>query len=357
MEYICAKDAGDKWNISQRRVATLCSENRIKGATIVGNMWLIPKDAEKPIDGRSTRIMKKHETTLKPFIKWAGGKGQLLNDIRSTYPKDLGKSIKKYAEPFIGGGAVLFDVLSNYELEEIYISDVNYELVNTYRVVRDEVDKLIIKLQILQDEYMSLDDEKRKVYYYNIRDRFNNIDIKDTTETNTEKAVLFIFLNKTCFNGLYRVNKKGLFNVPIGAYKNPTICDKDNLKNVSSALKKVKIICGSYKECESFVDSNTFVYIDPPYRPLTETSSFNSYSKNVFDDNSQIALAKFIEILSLKGAKIVASNSDPKNVDDKDDFFDNLYKKFKINRVYATRMINSKSSSRGRISELLITSF
>lgn len=355
MHYISAKEVANKWNISQRRVAVLCSEGRIANASMVGNMWLIPKDAEKPIDGRSLRYMKKIQ--LKPFVKWAGGKGQLINNIRNTYPKELGKEINKYAEPFVGGGAVLFDILSNYELDSIYISDINVELINAYRIIRDNVEELISLLYVMQDEYVPIDTESRKHYYYEKRERFNDIKINGDGTINIEKAALFIFLNKTCFNGLYRVNRKGLFNVPMGAYKNPCICDTDNLRNISKALHNVTIVCGDYKESETFIDKNTFVYFDPPYRPLTETANFTSYTENSFDDKAQIELAEYVKLLDKKGAKVVVSNSDPKNSNTEDEFFDELYKEHRINRVQATRMINCNGESRGKISELLIANY
>lgn len=290
---------------------------------------------------------------VKPFIKWAGGKSQLLNDIRLSYPTELGSKIYKYAEPFIGGGAVLFDILSNYKLKEVYISDINIDLINVYKVVRDEVQPLIKLLKKYEDEYNLLNNNDRKIYYNMKRTQYNEIKVLSNI-LHIEKASLFIFLNKTCFNGLYRVNKKGLFNVPMGAYKNPCICNKYNLINVSKVLQNVTIYCGSYKDSESFIDENTFVYIDPPYRPINETSSFTSYTKFEFGDKEQIELAEFALKIKLKKAKVMLSNSDPKNVDKNDNFFDDLYQSFSIKRVGATRMINSKSSSRGKINELLI---
>lgn len=296
---------------------------------------------------------------VKPFIKWAGGKTQLLPEIRNKYPKELGKTINKYCEPFIGGGAVLFDILSNYKLEEILINDINAELVNTYKQIKNNVDILIDELYKMQEYFWQLNTEERKVYYYKKREKFNNLKVNGDLdkETNIEKAALFIFLNKTCFNGLFRVNKKGLFNVPMGAYKKPLICDIENLKNINILLENVTIKCGNYSECESFIDKNTFVYIDPPYRPLTETASFTSYAEIDFNDNEQIMLGRFVDEISIKGAKIVISNSDPKNSNKNDLFFDELYNKYIIDRVNAKRMINSKANNRGYIKELLISNF
>ena len=301
-------------------------------------------------------LFEKDRIECKPFIKWVGGKGQLLSEINKLYPVELGKNINKYAEIFVGGGAVLFDILSKYKLDEVYISDKNLELINTYKSIRDDVGILIKLLKEMEEQYTSLNNENRKLYYYEKRREYNNLKI-NIEENNIEKAVLFIFLNKTCFNGLYRVNKKGEFNVPMGAYKKPKICDKENLKNVSLTLRNVKIVYADYRESEKFIDDKTFVYIDPPYRPLNITSSFTSYTENDFSDKEQIELAEYINVLNKKGAKIVISNSDPKNNDIDDNFFDKLYKNYNINRVKATRMLNSNASLRGAINELLITNY
>ena len=301
-------------------------------------------------------LFEKDKIECKPFIKWVGGKGQLLSEINKLYPVELGKNINKYAEIFVGGGAVLFDILSKYKLDEVYISDKNLELINTYKSIRDNVDILIKSLKGMEEQYIPLDNENRKDYYYKKREEYNSLKINSEVN-NIEKAVLFIFLNKTCFNGLYRVNKKGEFNVPMGAYKKPKICDEENLKNVSLTLRNVKIVYADYKESEKFIDDKTFVYIDPPYRPLNITSSFTSYTENDFNDKEQIELAEYINVLNKKGAKIVISNSDPKNNDIDDNFFDELYDNYNINRVKATRMLNSNASLRGAINELLITNY
>lgn len=352
LSFISAKEAAEKWNISQRRVSVLCSENRINGAMMVGNMWIIPSNAEKPIDKRTVRYEKSKSVTLKPFVKWVGGKSQLVEQIEKMLPTDGENVLTKYAEPMVGGGALFFSILSKYDFEELYISDINAELINAYQAVKNDVGNLIAKLNEMQMLFLPMDENGRKYFYYTVRERFNSTTL--TEETATEKAAQFIFLNKTCFNGLYRVNRKGQFNVPMGAYKNPTICDDENLRNIHEALQNVTIVCGDYSLSKSFIDKETFVYLDPPYRPISETSAFTSYNIDAFDDNEQIRLAKFIDEINLSGAKIVLSNSDPKNVNEEDNFFDDLYKNYKINRVEASRAINSKGDKRGKINELLI---
>ena len=288
----------------------------------------------------------------KPFVKWAGGKSQILHEIRAKYPAELGKRVNKYAEPFVGGGAVLFDVLYRYSLDEIYISDVNRELIQTYITIRDDIDGLIEILLNYQQEYLIANTEKRKGIYYSKRDRFNILKLTDNDTI--ELAALLIFLNRTCFNGLYRVNAKGSYNVPQGSYNNPCLCDEDSLRAVSSKLQNVTIIHGDYKIARDFIDDRTFAYFDPPYRPLSATSSFTSYVKDGFNDFAQTELAHFIDEMSERGAFIVASNSDPKNVNETDDFFDRLYAKHEILRIEANRAINSVGDGRGRIRELLI---
>ena len=295
--------------------------------------------------------------SVKPFIKWAGGKGQLLKEIKKLYPFE-NKKIDKYAEPFIGGGAVLFDILTNYDIKKAYISDVNKELINIYKVIQNKAEDLITFLKKFEEDYLPLENEERKEYYLQKREEYNNWKKRYNAENIEEMgAALFIFLNKTCFNGLYRVNKKGEFNVPMGAYKKPLICDEENLRNISILLKNVEIICADYTKSENFIDENTLVYFDPPYRPLTETASFTSYTEFSFNDEEQIRLAEFIKTLNSKNIKVILSNSDPKNVNQDDNFFDDLYKGFNIRRIGASRMINSKGSSRGRITELLINNF
>ncbi len=350
--YISAKEAAKKWNISQRRVAVLCSENRISDATMIGNMWLIPKTASKPEDARLSETDNKR---IKPFLKWVGGKTQLLPEIRKFYP--FSHKITKYAEPFVGGGAVLFDVLSSANLKEVYISDLNGDLINAYIAIRDSVDELLSILHQKQDEYLALGHEKRKEHFYTQRNYFNKLKHAPTKDNRIIRAALLIYLNKTCFNGLYRVNRRGEYNVPMGAYKQPLICDEENLRLLSDQLQIVEVRQADYKKVASFVDENTFVYFDPPYRPLTKTANFTSYTEVEFNDKEQLELASFVKELSNKGCKVLASNSDPKNIDENDNFFDDAYSGMNIHRVQASRMINSKGSSRGKVSELLISNY
>lgn len=290
---------------------------------------------------------------LKPFIKWAGGKRQLLPTLNENFPEELKSSkVNKYIEPFVGGGAVLFNMLNHYSFDEIIINDFNEDLINLYTDIKNNVQSLIEKLKIVSDEYLILDDEDKSIYFYKIRNLYNN-----TQTGSIEKSVFFLFLNKTCFNGLFRVNAKGGFNVPHGKYKNPMILDENNLLKVSAALTNVKIMHGDFKRVKDFVDNRTFIYLDPPYRPLNITSSFTSYVKYDFNDNEQIRLSDFYNELDSRQAKLMLSNSDPKNININDNFFDDLYSKYNIIRVEAKRSINSKANGRGKINELLIKNY
>lgn len=334
VRFISAKEAAEKWNISQRRVSILCREKRIDGAMMVGNMWIIPSTAEKPADRRIVSHEKQSDAALKPFVKWAGGKSQLIGELEKMLPAGGEKILTKYCEPMVVVGALFFNILSKYDFEQLYISDINAELINAYQVIKSNADSLIEKLQEMQTLFLNADENGRKFYYYSVRDEFNGAQLCD--RTSIQKAAHFIFLNKTCFNGLYRVNRKGKFNVPMGAYKNPRICDEENLRNIHQALQNVEIVCGDYSLSKQFIDRNTFVYLDPPYRPLSETSAFTSYNSDTFDDSEQIRLAQFIDEMNASGAKIALSNSDPKNANPDDTFFDELYKGYSIKRVSET---------------------
>ena len=301
--------------------------------------------------------------TAKPFLKWAGGKGQLIESLVNLFPAEIQTGeIKKYAEPFIGGGALFFYVAQNYpQIENFYISDANQELVLAYTTIQKNVESLISFLDVLEKKYHALDNFAQKEFFYEQRKKFNEklliIDFINFRADWVERTAEIIFLNRTCFNGLFRVNSKGEFNVPFGDYKNPRICDADNLRAVSALLQKTEIKLGDFTASEKFIDSSTFVYFDPPYRPISKTASFNSYSKFEFGDEAQKRLAEYYALLSKKKAKLMLSNSDPKNEDPDDHFFEDLYKDFRVERVDASRNINSNASKRGKIKELVIVNY
>ncbi len=297
-----------------------------------------------------------------PFLKWAGGKTQLLTQIESFFPEELlTGSITKYIEPFVGGGAVFFRVANTYPISEFLISDVNPELIIAYQTIQKDVESLISRLWKEQETYLSLTEEERKNFFYQVRNdynlRRNQINFETYHSHWIERTTQLIFLNRTCFNGLFRVNSKGEFNVPFGRYKKPRICDTDNLRQVSQVLEKTIIQQGDFTNCKEFVDQTSFVYFDPPYRPISKTSNFNAYSQQVFNDSEQLRLRDFFQSLNQKGAKLLLSNSDPKNEDQNDDFFEDAYSNYRIERVEAARNINSKGSQRGKIKELLIMNY
>ena len=290
-----------------------------------------------------------------PILKWAGGKSQLIEKIIQEIPSEFGRTIDKYVEPFVGGGAVLFYVLSHFKVKEVHISDINSELINMYIAIRENTADVIEILKSYEDTYLPLPDFERREFYYEKRDEFNSL-IVDTDESNSvRRAALFIFLNRTCFNGIYRVNRKGFFNVPMGVYKKPTICNSSNIWAVANSLQNVDIRCCSYEMTEEFIDDRTFLYLDPPYRPLKGKGNFNSYTEEEFNDDNQKELADYIRRVSEKGAHFVLSNSDPKNVDSEDEFFDDLYKGYTLKRIEAKRIINRKSADRGPIREILVS--
>jgi len=295
------------------------------------------------------QVTLKKSTLAKPFLKWAGGKTQLLDEIDKRLPKDeiFAGEIDTYIEPFVGGGAVFFHIVQNYStIQRFYLFDINVDLINCYNAIKNNVESLIDELRSLETAFLRKR-SGRKDFYYEIRDQFNA----------DRSPAKLIFLNKTCYNGLYRVNRKGDFNVPFGDYKNPTICDEANLRNASEILQNAEIICGDFTDSEKYIDSHTFVYFDPPYRPLSQTASFTSYSKDSFSEKDQIKLAEFCKQIHRKGAKFLLSNSDPKNEDSEDHFFEDHYKGFAIDTVKAARQINCKASGRGQIKELLITNY
>ncbi len=297
-----------------------------------------------------------------PFFKWAGGKNQLLGEFADRFPTELRTGVlDRYVEPFIGGGAVFFYIVQHFPMKESVICDINEELVLTYKVVQQDVHALIALLTQFQEQYDILNESDRSVMYYEIRDdlnaKRNGFDYSTYRSEWIERAAQLLFLNRTCFNGLFRVNTKGGFNVPFGKYKNPRIVNASNLVKASELLLNTTILLGDFSICEDFIDERTFVYIDPPYRPLNQTSSFTSYSQGGFSEDDQVRLSKFFTTIDTIGAKVLLSNSDPKNEDPTDHFFDDLYKAYTIERVLAKRFINSKGEKRGEIYEIVVMNY
>ncbi|UNU73327.1 DNA adenine methylase [Moraxella nasovis] len=293
---------------------------------------------------------------LKPILKWAGGKSQLLSQIQNRLPTYVQTQDFCLVEPFVGGGAVSFWALSHFpNLKRLIINDINHDLINVYRVIRQSADRLIDVLFHIQQEYDNLTDlESKKPYYYAKRDLYNS-----RKSDNITQAALFIFLNKAGFNGLYRVNKNNEFNVPIGSYKKPQFLDKELIYQLQKYLKNVEILTGDYEQILNKLDNTLpcLFYIDPPYRPLSNTSNFNHYAHQEFDDNEQVRLAQFCRQLDKLGYQFLLSNSDPKNSNPNDNFFDELYQQFTIERVMAKRAINAKGDGRSAISEILVYNY
>lgn len=291
----------------------------------------------------------------KPFVKWAGGKGQLLSTLESLLPMGIQEMEEfTYIEPFVGGGAMLYFMLQSYpNIKKAVINDLNPNLIKAYFTIKNKPENLISCLSALQEEYFNIKDEnKRKEFYLSARKHFNEGGLSDTDNTS-----YLIFLNRTCFNGLYRVNSKGEFNVPFGKYANPVICDAKTIYADSELLQKVEILCGDFENVEKYVTNNTFMYLDPPYRPLDATSNFNSYAKEGFGDKEQIRLKQFFDRLSAGGCLMMLSNSDCSGRNPNDTFFDDLYADYSIERVYASRAINANSKKRGKLTELVIRNY
>ena len=290
----------------------------------------------------------------KPFLKWAGGKTQLIEEIKNNLPEIVFREPFTYIEPFVGSGAVLLWLLNHFpNMKKAVINDINKELIDTYDTIANSPQQLITILEELQHKYYTLEDEEdKKNFYYEKRTLFNM-----KSEEKVMQSALFIFLNRTCFNGLYRVNRKNEFNVPIGSYKRPLICDKENILTVSRALQKVEILCGDFEQTINYTESNTLFYFDPPYKPLSETSSFNAYAKDNFDDKEQIRLRDFCNKLNDLNHYWILSNSDVRGKDKNNYFFDDLYANYEIKRVLAKRSINANPEKRGVLNELLITNY
>ena len=294
-------------------------------------------------------------TKAKPFIKWVGGKSQLISQLEPLLPADFDqKRDVTYIEPFVGGGAMLFNMLQAHDnISRAVINDINPDLTVCYETVRDRPDELVRSLASIQEDYYSVENEEaKKAYYLRMRDRFNA-----KPADPVENTTLFFFLNRTCFNGLYRVNRAGKFNVPFGRYERPLICDAETIEADSKLLQNVTILTGDFEQTFEHIGGNTFFYFDPPYRPLSDTSSFNDYAKEAFNDAAQIRLKHFCDRLEAANIPFMLSNSDCKGNKDGDNFFDTLYSDYNIERVWASRSVNANPSKRGKLTEILVHNY
>lgn len=291
----------------------------------------------------------------KPFIKWVGGKGQLIEQLDAQLPTDFDKwKDVTYIEPFVGGGAMFFYMLQTYpNIKKAVINDINPDLTMCYRVVRNQPEELIRSLQEIECEYLALKTEdERKEFFLKKREVYNGKNLNPVDNT-----TIFFFLNRTCFNGLYRVNKKGEFNVPFGRYVNPTICDSSTIMSDSELLQNVEILTCDFEKTFEYAYGNTLFYFDPPYRPLSDTSSFNDYTKESFNDDAQRRLKCFCDKIDEAGYKFMLSNSDCKGKNETDNFFDVLYSDYHIQRVWASRSINANPNKRGKLTEILVRNY
>lgn len=282
-------------------------------------------------DTEQSLVYKNNKINCRPFVKWAGGKSQLLHELILRVPTQF----SRYFEPFVGGGALFFHL----QPKEAYLSDLNPEVINTYQIIKNKIDELIadLKSHIHSSEY-----------FYEIRNADRTKEYQNWSDV--KKASRFIYLNKTCYNGLYRVNSKGQFNVPFGKYVNPKIVDEDNLYACHKVLKFAQINLNSFLHIEKIVKKDDFIYFDPPYAPLNQTSNFTSYSRNGFDEKMQKELKNLCDRLSQRGVRFMLSNSSAPTILE-------LYKNYNIDFVYATRAINSNSQKRGKIAEVIVTNF
>ncbi|MBO7606431.1 MAG: DNA adenine methylase [Paludibacteraceae bacterium] len=291
----------------------------------------------------------------KPFVKWVGGKAQLIEQLEALLPADFDAwENVTYIEPFVGGGAMLFYMLQAHSnINHAVINDINSDLTTCYKTVKEKPDTLVDALMQIQKEYHALQtDDARKEFYLRMRDEFNTKSLEPIRNT-----TLFFFLNRTCFNGLYRVNKAGMFNVPFGKYVTPTICDPNTIYADSELLQNVEICTGDYQQTLNHASGNTLFYFDPPYRPLSNTSSFNDYTKEAFNDHAQQRLKEFCDKVEASGYKFMLSNSDCYNTSLKDRFFEDLYMSYKIDRVWASRNVNANPNKRGKLQEILVHNY
>lgn len=305
------------------------------------------------------KVVPPSEQSARPFLKWVGGKTQLIRHIEERLPPELKTGDLVYAEPFLGGGSIFFHVAQKYPAKRFIISDNNRDLVWAYKTVQNFVEPLIETLGDMQSIFWALSMEDRSAMYYETREVFNaeRHELTEQPDFRIKRTAQMIFLNKTCFNGLYRVNSTGGFNVAFGKYDKPPICDKPNLVSCSRILRSVDVILCDFEQIREMMGTDSFVYLDPPYRPISETSNFTSYSSSTFNAGEQDRLAKFCLDLHRKGCRLMISNSDPKNLNPNDTYFEETYPDFNIATLSANRMVNCKADRRGKISELLLTNY
>ncbi len=291
-------------------------------------------EVQKTFKGRF--LLTKHMSRFynPTFLKWAGGKTQLLSQYAALYPEEF----NRYFEPFLGGGAVFFHIKQRFSLEQCFLSDVNRDLINAFKAVKEQPEQLIILLK----EHKAKDNSRE--YFNQQRERFN------TLKSGLEKAAIFIYLNKTCFNGLYRVNAEGKFNVPFGKYPNPAILQEEKIRKASMLLQDAELSANNFSDVVKEAREGDFIYFDPPYFPLSKTSSFTSYQKGVFLGNEQRELAGVFRELDKKGCFVMLSNSDTP-------FIRELYEEFKIVPVQARRAINCIGTKRGKINEIVVKNY
>lgn len=303
-------------------------------------------------------VVKKKAVVAKPFVKWAGGKGNLLQKLEALLPTDFDDLENvTYIEPFVGGGAMLFYMLQRHKcIRRAVINDINADLIRCYRLIANDPQILIDRLKNIENNYYSVDFPARKELFYAYRDQYNSEGIHAD-----ERAALFIFLNHTCFNGLYRVNAAGKFNVPYGRYKKPVICNEELIMADHRLLNSVELVirqAGDYKFVRQNLSRNhsNFVYFDPPYRPLNDTSSFKEYSNDPFDDIQQEELKEFCDRLSNQNCLIMLSNSDSKT-ENGDSYFEELYQGYRFERIMAPRFINANGEKREKLTEVVISNY
>ncbi len=329
MEYITVKEAAMQWGISVRKIQILCSEDKLDGAVRFGNTWAIPKTISKPVAHRAKteKYIKEEERTVEPILKWAGGKTQLLPEILPRIPNKY----NKYIEPFIGGGALFFRLQHGNSV----IADSNPELINLYQQIANNCEKVI---QILKTY------ENSEEMYYRVRS------IEWTDVSKIEAAARTLYLNRTCFNGLYRLNRKGQFNTPFGKYKNPTICNDKRLWAASDLLKNTIIICGDYIEVlEKYAERDDFIFLDPPYMPISNYADFRRYTKEQFCEQDQRNLADIVHKLAHNGCKIMLTNSNHPLVKE-------LYGDYMIKVIQTKRNINSHGDKR-KGEDVIVTTY